>query len=196
MITTDRVIVEHALPHRVRLRVPLIACNHEACERIAAALAAALGTLEVAVRTVTGSVIVSDPERELDGQAIAQQLDAIVAADRDEEGRPLSRPAPGIEHPGPTRVARAVAHAVAGVNADVRAALDDHADLGTILPVFFAAAGVAEAATEHRLPVPTWFNLLWWSLRSFMTFNIRAVEDEVLEGEEPRVHPHDLSRAL
>ena len=42
----------------------------------------------------------------------------------------------------PTRVARAVVHAALAINDDVRAALDDRADLGTLLPVIFAAAGV------------------------------------------------------
>jgi hypothetical protein len=76
-------------------------------------------------------------------------------------------------------VARAVASAVAGVNADLRAALDDRADLGTILPVIFAALGFAKVASTGKLPRPTWFNLFWWSLRSFMTFNVRAVEEQV-----------------
>jgi hypothetical protein len=80
-----------------------------------------------------------------------------------------------------------VAHAVAGINTDLRAALDDRADLGTVLPVIFAAAGLAEAAKTRRLPVPTWYNLLWWSLRSFMTFNIQAVEAEVHEVPEGEV---------
>lgn len=193
MSTSDRVLVEHSLPHRVRLRAPLLVGRREICQRIAAAFAAATDVATVAVRPATGSVIASDPACPLDSAALAKKLDELIAAERDEQGRPLALPTPD-EHPGPTRVARAVAHAVAGVNADVRAALDDHVDLGTILPVFFAAAGVAEAATEKRLPVPTWFNLLWWSLRSFMTFNIRAVEDEVREADEPR--PHDITRAI
>ena len=72
--------------------------------------------------------------------------------------------------------------AVAGINADVRAALDQRADLGTLLPVVFAIAGLVEVGATGKMPVPTWFNLLWWSLRSFMSFNIRAVEEEVQDG--------------
>ncbi len=97
-----------------------------------------------------------------------------------------------------------MARAAAGINADVRAALDDRADLGTLLPVFFAVAGIAEVASDGEMPVPTWFNLLWWSLRSFMTFNIRAVEEEVTDGDEaPRPRGrrddheiHELVKAL
>src|SRR5262249_51403578 len=125
-----------------------------------------------------GSVIVEDDERPLDVAAILARLRALAMAERDEEGRLLADLGPD-DHPGPTRIARAGAHAAAGINTDVRAALDDRADLGTILPVLFASAGLAEVGVSGKLPMPTWFNLLWWSLRSFMTFNLSAVEEEV-----------------
>ena len=175
--------VRHTLPRRVHLVAPRLCWHRDACARVARALGE-MGYARVSLRPTTGSVIVEDDERPPDAAAILARLGELVRAERDEEGRPLGSLRPE-EHPGPTRVARAVAHAVAGVNADVRAALDDRADLGTLLPVFFAAAGIAEVASSGKMPVPTWFNLLWWSLRSFMTFNIRAVEDEVRDGPPP-----------
>lgn len=180
--------IVHALPHRVHLRAPRLAGHRGALERAARALASSGGFARVSARPATGSFIVED-ERPLDPRDLARRLEETVRDARDDEGRAIAEMAPE-EHPGPTRVARAVAHAVAGINADVREALDDRADLGTILPVFFAAAGVTEVATTGKMPVPTWFNLLWWSLRSFMTFNIRAVEEEVRDG--PEAEPHDL----
>jgi len=181
--------IVHALPHRVHLRVPRLAGHWGALERAARALAAGGAFARVTARPATGSFIVEDDEHLLDPRELARRLGESARDARDDEGRSIADLAPE-EHPGPTRVARAVAHAVAGVNADIRAALDDRADLGTILPVFFAAAGVTEVATTGKMPTPTWFNLLWWSLRSFMTFNIRAVEEEVRDGTGPA--PHDL----
>ena len=35
---------------------------------------------------------------------------------------------------------------------------------------------------SEELPGPSWFNALWWSLRSFMTFNVDAVESEMAGG--------------
>lgn len=166
----------HALPHRVRLRAPRLAGHRQAIERVARALADQGAFARITARPATGSFIVED-EGPLDPQDLARALRGPVLAACDDDGRPIEDLGPE-DHPGPTRVARAVAHAVAGINADIRAALDDHADLGTILPILFAAAGIAEVAATRKLPVPTWFNLLWWSLRSFMTFNIRAVEEE------------------
>lgn len=189
-----RVQIGHALPWRVRLRAPLLAGQRVALERVARALMDAGAGAKITARPATGSLIIEDEERTLDPQVLARRLAALLADARDEEGRRLVDLRPE-DHPGPTRIARAVAHAVAAINADIRAALDDRADLGTILPVFFAVAGVSEVAKTRTLPVPAWFNLLWWSLRSFMTFNIRAVEEEVQadgEGEVPEVHSLDV----
>jgi hypothetical protein len=183
----------HVLPHRVRLRAPALSGERAACERVARALAAG-DFARLTVRPSTGSVIVEDDERTLDAAALGRRLEELCRAERDEAGRPLGEPPPG-DHPGPTRIARTVAHAAAGLNADVRAALGDRADLGTLLPVLFAAGGVAELVTTGKMPVPTWFNLLWWSLRSFMTFNIRAVEEEVTDPpREPGLH--DIARVI
>ena len=173
-----------ALPGRVHLLVPRLAWHRQAADRVAQALGASGAFARVRVRVPTGSVIVEDGAGPLDSSALAGRIRELVRGERDDEGRPLADLRPE-DHPGPTRIARAVVHAVSGINADVRAALDDRADLGTFLPVFFAAAGLVEAGSTGELPVPTWFNLLWWSLRSFMTFNIRAVEEEVQEDGDP-----------
>lgn len=173
----DLAQIVQALPRRVRVRAPLISGRPAACAQIARALAAE-GTFDkVTVRPSTGSVIVEGPEGTLAPEVIAARVRELVLDERDEEGRSLT--ALRIQRqPGPTRIARAVAHAAAGINRDVRVALGHRADLGTLLPVFFATAGIAEVAVTGRLPVPTWFNLLWWSMRSFMTFNISALQEE------------------
>ncbi|KYF64870.1 hypothetical protein, partial [Sorangium cellulosum] len=132
----------------------------------------------VTARPATGSVIVERLEGGLDPERLRGRLAELVSEARGDDGRPLAAPLPDA-HPGPTRVARAVAHAFAGINADVREALDYRADLGTLLPVVFATAGLAEVGVTRRMPAPAWFNLLWWSLRWFMTFNQGAVSEEL-----------------
>ncbi|AGP35630.1 HMA2 domain-containing protein [Sorangium cellulosum] len=172
------VLVAHVLERRVRLRAPALAGHRRACERVAEQLAADPGCEAVTVRPVTGSVIVERLKGGLDAERLRARLAELVGEARDDDGRLIVAPRPE-GHPGPTRVARAVAHAVAGINADVREAMDYRADLGTLLPVFFAAAGIAEVGATRRLPVPAWFNLLWWSLRWFVTFNPAAVAEEL-----------------
>lgn len=168
----------HALDRRVRLRAPALIGHQGACEAVADALAREPGCEVVTINPRTGSVLVESGEARLDPEALRRRLDALLGEARDEAGQPLGEAPPPAPQPGPTRVARAVAHAVAGINADVKAKLDNRADLGTILPVIFASAGLVEVAVTRKMPGPAWFNLLWWSLRSFMTFNIAAVEEE------------------
>jgi hypothetical protein len=173
----------HALPRRLRLRAPALAGRRGVCERVASALAREGAFDRVTVRPSTGSVLVEGREGTITADELAARVCELVAAERDEDGRPLTALGPE-RYPGPTRIAHAVAHAFAGINGDVRAALDHRADLGTLLPVIFAVAGIAEVGLKGRMPVPTWFNLLWWSVRSFMTFNVSAVEEEA-KAEEP-----------
>jgi len=135
------------------------------------------------VRPLTGSVLIEDDEACLDAGELVARLRELVQTEHDEQGRLLGAAALG-DQPSPTRVARAVAHAASGLNADIGDLLDHRADLGTLLPVLFAAAGVAELGATGKMPAPTWFNLLWWSMRAFMTFNLRAVEEEVEGGPD------------
>lgn len=175
------VTIEQALPRRVRLLAPPLAWHREASARIAQALASEASLARVRVRPATGSVIVEGDDEPLPAALLAARLAELLREERDEHGQPL---AARHDCPAPTRLARAVVTAVAGINADVRVALGGRGDLGTLLPALFALAGLAEVGATGRVPVPSWFNLLWWSLRSFMSFNIRAVEEEVKEGRD------------
>jgi hypothetical protein len=171
-------IIVHALERRVRLRAPALAGRRDACERAAQRLAEDPCCELVEINPHTGSVLIQRSEGRLDPEALRATLERLVSDERDDAGRPLTSLISPECEPGPTRVARAVAHAVAGINADVRVALDNRADLGTLLPFFFATAGAAEVVVTRKLPAPAWFNLFWWSIRSFMTFNPSAVTEE------------------
>lgn len=171
----------HELPWRVRLRAPDLVGHADACERIATRLLAESGADRVRVQPSTGSVLFEAEEHILDAPALCARLDELVRGEHDDEGRPLVN---HELHPGPTRVARAVAHSFFQINNSVRTALDDRADLASLLPVFFAMGGITEVLNGKKLPAPPWFNLLWWSVRSFMTFNTEAVEEERRNGND------------
>jgi len=58
-----------------------------------------------------------------------------------------------------------------GLNDDVYTALEGKADLATLAPVVLAIASTLRVVRTRQIqPVP-WFNLLWFSLRSFIAFN-------------------------
>jgi hypothetical protein len=142
-------------------------------------------------------VIVEDDGGAIPAKALVARLAELVRGERDEWDRPLTAPI-AKPPPGPTRIAQAVVHAALAINADVREKLERRADIGTLLPVLFAAAGFAEVHHTKKLPVPAWFNLLWWSLRSFMTFNIRAMAEGTQDGAatEPERKVKDAVEAL
>lgn len=169
----------HELPWRVRLRAPDLVGHVSACERIAAQLMAESLADTVRVQSSTGSVLLEAEERALDAKGLCARLEELVLEEHDDNGRPLVH---HDAHPGPTRVARAVAHSFFRINERIRYSLDDRADLASLLPVFFAIGGAAEVLSSKKLPAPPWFNLLWWSVRSFMTFNVQAVEEERRNG--------------
>lgn len=171
--------IVHELPWRVRLRVPPLVGHRAACDRIAQRLCDDGLADRVRIRPTTGSVLLESTETPIDAQRVRARVEELARGERDEQGRPIALP---DAQPGPTRVARAVAHAFHDINRDVRDALDDRADLGTLLPVFFAVGGVTEVASTGKLPAPPWFNLFWWSIRSFMTFNLEAVVEEKKNG--------------
>lgn len=171
--------IVHELPWRVRLRAPDLMGHPAACERIAKQLSEESEADRVSVQPTTGSVLIEASEQALDAKALCKRLEELVSEQRDENGKHITCHEP---HEGPTRVARAVAHSFFRINDRVRHTLDDRADLASLLPVFFAIGGAADVLTSKRLPTPAWFNLLWWSIRSFMTFNVEAVEEERRNG--------------
>ena len=171
--------IVHELPWRVRLRAPDLMHQPAACQRIAEKLLSESAADRIRVQPTTGSVLLEADERTLDAEALRRRLEELVLDEHDEEGRPIVQRG---HHPGPTRIASAVAHAFARINDDVREALDGRADLGSLLPVFFFTGGTLEVLSSKKIPAPPWFNLLWWSIRSFMTFNVEAVEEERRNG--------------
>lgn len=175
-------VIVHQLPRRVRLRAGLLVGHHEVCRRIAEKfMSLEKDSTRVEIRPSTGSVIVERRDGTLDAAALRDLLSQIVAEEM--AAVPSSRRFPVPERmPGPTRVANTVARAFSEINSDVRRALDGRADLGTILPVVFFSLGLVEVAATRKLPAPAWFNLLWWSLRSFMTFNPAATGQDSVEA--------------
>jgi hypothetical protein len=163
----DRAMVHvvHSIPGRVHVRAPALANRRELAVRVATRLAADPAFERVSVRERTGSVVVTREEGDLEPELVARRVAEAVATES-------PRAPPVARAPGETRLAKTIEDAATAINAEVRRALDGHADLGTLMPLAFAAGGLVEIARTGKLPLPSWFNLLWWSLRSFMTFNV------------------------
>jgi hypothetical protein len=177
----DRPSVEvvHRLTQRVHLRAPALSLQRAACQRIADRLAREFEGHRIAIRPQTGSVFAQLDAGTVDAEALAERLAALMAQEHDERDHPL------LERRGqagrPTDLARAIVTAFRGVNDDVRAALDGKADLAALAPVILAVSSAAQVALGKDMTQVPWFNLLWYSVRTFLSFN----EDALADGRAP-----------
>lgn len=165
--------IAHRLPHRIRLRAPLLAFHDEQCRRMAEHLMQIESTLEnvekVRVNVMTGSIIVETENGSLDAEPLLARVRAFVELEMKDIPTPP---------PGPTQFARSVARAFAGLNEDVRGGLRHRADLATLLPIFLSTLALGQIVRTGQLPAPAWFNFCWWSFRAFMTFHKDAAREE------------------
>jgi hypothetical protein len=167
----EAVAIAHATRARVRLVAPVLRARRESCERVARAIADELNADRVVVRPVTGSVIVERANAPLDAREVARRLEELVAGEREAagNGEMRARTAPG------TGVARAIAVSLRALNNDVRETFDDGADLASLVPRALVAASAAQVVWSGNLPAVPWYSLVWYALRSFITFNADAI---------------------
>jgi hypothetical protein len=172
----------HSSPGRLRLRLGWLRSAPAEAEPLAQALAALDASMEVRVRSWTGSVLCEfDPER-LDAER-------IVAAARRHSGvaiviEPGERmPAPSPPHGEPS-VRNAVSDAFREMNRSVLHVTEGRLDLGALTGLGFLAAGALEVAATRRLPAPPWFNLAWWAFRTFQLSSARSAGEEEAESDD------------
>jgi hypothetical protein len=173
----DRYIqITHVLPGRARFRLPWLREQASEAAGISEALQALPGVHEVEVHPFTGSVLCRHHPDRVDAAALVQELQRVTGAlqvlARDEEPPPPP-------YLGTLRgmLAREVAAIFRDVDAAVLRSSHGAIDLGTIAAVGFGVASALKVASDRELPVPAWFNLAWWGLRTFLTFEKDAAND-------------------
>ncbi len=177
------------MPGRLRLRLPWLrkAAEGEGTA-IAEALAALDGMQRVSVRPFTGSVLCEyDPFR-TDEAAIVDAVRRHTGVDLivDDE-KPVPGEAEGYARIAATEgsaIARTMARGFRELNLDLLRATGGRMSLGALVALGFLSAGVLEVARTRKIPAPPWFNLAWWSFRTFMAVEKRAIK---LAFEEPQL---------
>jgi hypothetical protein len=183
----------HALPGRLRLRLPWLRDEPEDARALADELARLDVSVVVEVRPLTGSVLCSyDPERLDESQIVAAVRRVtrtwIVAAPGErnpEVDAERARATRALPHTSTLRTA--IADSLERLNHDVLRASGGRLDLGAVTGLSFLAIGAAEVAITRRLPAPPWFNLAWWAFRSFTLLST----EEVLHAERATPGPQD-----
>lgn len=187
------VFVAHQLPGRVRIRLWHGPSHDPAEVRSAAERLGRLTEVDRVVHhPVTGSLIVHyDPDRWGEDEVLDRCATALGASKLVRPGEPT--PPPTELAVMGSRLARAVAVLFGELNADLYRATRGTADLRILLPLTFGGLGAAEVLVTGKLPAPPWFNLMWWSFRTFTTFNQEAIADAV--GAEGAAGLEGIARA-
>src|SRR5262245_12539003 len=140
----------HSLPGRLRLRLGWLRSAPDEGSALAEALARREGMARVTVRPLTGSVLCEYDPSETEEDEILEAVKAetgvatVLAADGPEP-RDLPEVDRILADDGPL-VAKALARTVHRLSVDLLKATEGRLDLGTLLTLTFAAAGVMQLA--------------------------------------------------
>jgi hypothetical protein len=188
----------HALPGRLRVRLPWLSSARAEAAAVADRLAGLAGMEEVQVRPRTGSVLCRyDPDALDEERILAEIRRATAVAVVLQPGQPVPTDALPARRPaGESSVARALEDAARGINREVYHATEGRLDLGTLAGLGFIVAGAAEILAARRLPAPPWFNLGWMALRTFTMFEHPHAAPETETASPPSSPtPPDVGRA-
>jgi hypothetical protein len=186
--TFPSVEVVQTLPGRVHLRVRSLRRHRDVCQRVANQLATDRDYDRVSIRPLTGSVII-EREAPLDSAGVVEHVSTVLSGEAAELTRQTD-----ANSPPATRLAVALATAVRGLNIDLNQALEGEADLATLGPFALVTLAVVEVSRTGNLPAPPWSSLVWYALRSFISFNASAISKAKAAGASgvAPAHPHDL----
>lgn len=182
----DNVIQQvHSMPGRVRIRIPRLRKDPELAEAIADRLSALPAMEHVEVRPFTGSVRCTFAPDQVEVADICQTAAEAVEAQQ-VLGPESELPKEGTEYEtGPSRVAVALAEMMTSIDRDIMRTTRGRFDMGAVASLGFLTAGLMEVMKAKKVPAPPWFNLAWWSLRTFMTSEQDAIQEAVVPVPVP-----------
>jgi hypothetical protein len=167
------VYLVHRGPGRLRLRLRWLRDAPDEATALADRLAALPGAAEVEVRPSTGSVLVRyDPEL-LDGERVVDEVLRATGVDHTtlpghesaEEVRALLNHAAARGRP----LGRALVVAARRLNLHVLRLTDGQLSLGMVVSAGLLGTAAAQVVARGEIELPEWYQLLWWSFRSFTT---------------------------
>jgi hypothetical protein len=173
-IVTDVGLVEllHAIPGRIRLRVPEIKGNPARAREVEQQVGRLKVVRRIEVSPITGSVLVTyDPDDSASlaevGRLFHPGLDLATVAT-------LPDPVPEVDAVTPS-VVDGVMRNLRAINANVRATTGG-LDLRILLPVTLILLGIKAWVTD-REKTPGWYNYFWFAFGTFCTLNRRATSE-------------------
>ncbi|MFP3869025.1 MAG: HMA2 domain-containing protein [Desulfobacteraceae bacterium] len=172
--------VTHAIPGRVRLKIARLKNNQDLARVIHHRLSAISGVQKVEVSTRTGSLLVLFDPQEIISLESLQTLSEL-----------LPEVAPGLDvnqladwltdppaHQGNSPLAHSLVSGLGIVNTSVRNATGGLIDFKVLLPLTLGFFGLRALLIAEEVLWPTWFDLCWFSLATFVMLNRPVVEEK------------------
>ena len=170
------VAVIHAIPGRMRLRIPSLKGNEDLARPLREHLSSIPGVARLDVNPVTGSVLVVHHAREATPpelvQSLAEGLAPLVGVDQRRLQAHLSHDArPGRSH-----------HSVHGFFKDLNASFKSAtggADLSLLVPALLILLGFRRLLSEGGLHAPRWYDFMWFGFATYLMLNNPALAREL-----------------
>jgi hypothetical protein len=160
--------LRHAIPGRIRLRIPAIKREPGLSREVERQLAALPVIRRVEVNPVTASVLVLyDPA---DSAAIAQ-LGRLIIPGLDFDAMPGPGEFAGMAGDDSGSPAAAVAALGREWNQRVESATGGRLDLRFLVPAALVIGGLVRLVAAKRVPSPAWYDFLWFAFGTYFTLN-------------------------
>jgi hypothetical protein len=170
--------IVHAIPGRIRLRIPQIREDPEYGDGVRERLLALPGIRTVAVSPPSASVVVTyDDATSLPAlvPGVSEVLQAVVLPGTERrEIESMLRGSPNGSTPSSKSLADQIVGFFGTVDAGVGQVTAGSVDLRILLPLSLFALGLGRLITQSSTPVPTWFDFIWFSFGTFMALNVTA----------------------
>jgi hypothetical protein len=180
------VTVIHAIPGRMRLRIPSLKGNAERLRPVGEHLSRIPLVARVDVNPVTGSVLVVHRGEEADTaelvQSIAERLAPVVGVDEQSLHAHLS-------HQARPRPSRPLLHrdGVHGFFRDLNASFKSATggpDLNLLVPALLVLLGFRGLLRDDRLQPPRWYDFMWFGFATYLMLNNPAIARELKPATE------------
>jgi len=152
--TTGPVRTVHALPGRIRFRVPSLIQDRKGKELIEGRLSGLAGIDSVVVDQVSGSVLIYFTESEVRPELLFAAIVKLLGLDAE------------VENPPPPLVAKELKILGESLNRAVYEKTGGIINLWTALMVGLAAFGIRKVITDGARAWPAGFTLIWWALNA------------------------------
>lgn len=171
-MATSPISLEHAVPGRVRVKVPRVRSDARFAQELRQRFATIDGVRRIEINPITGSVILHyDDDQMAPIDFLHALADAFRAAFPGLEAR--------LEHwlreerqstrRGP--LANRITDFCATLDAGVERVAGEGINLRVLLPISFVVVGLGRMTLTKRTPVPNWYDFFWYAFNMFVTFN-------------------------